>query len=128
MMPRARARRRSAITSKSCGDTLPMARPAAPIVRLMRTRFSGALGRAITTATVAAISDSRTKKCETWKPGSSVEISELIVELLLQRRVFGGRERCGRGHGGRLGLARPAPRHQTDRAGAEDPHEIRKRP
>src|SRR5215211_3731961 len=93
----------------------------------MRIRFSGALGRARTTATVAAMSDSSTKKWEAWKP-SSVEISELIVQPLAQRGVVAGR----RGHGG--GLRRgsvataPADGDETDQRRARYANEVRHRP
>src|SRR5260221_1042124 len=95
---------------------------------LMRIRFSGALGRAMTTATVAASSDRRMKKWETWKPwsaGALVEISELIVQSCAKRvlhRSLGGRR--GRG----VLASRPSHRDQPDKGGAGDADDIRQRP
>src|SRR3954469_3895363 len=72
------------------------------MVRLIRIRFSGAFGRAITTATVAASSDSSTKKWVAWNPGSStvlsatgflVEVAELIVQPRVQRVLCCDRRR-----------------------------------
>src|SRR5258706_10880147 len=98
------------------------------MVRLMRIRFSGALGRAMTTATVAASSDSRMKKWETWKPWSSaalVEISELIVQPRAQRFLH-------RGHGGGRdrGVRPPRPSHrdQPDQGRAGHADDVGQRP
>src|SRR5258708_13389611 len=94
----------------------------------MRIRFSGALGRAMTTATVAASSDRRMKKCETWKPWSSevlVEISELIIQPRAQRVLARGLGE-ERGGGGRRG--RPGGGDQSDNRRAGDADDIRERP
>src|SRR5258708_21150919 len=97
------------------------------MVRLMRTRYSGALGRARTTATVAARSDSSTKKCDAWKP--SVEVSELIVQPLAQRGVVAGGARDGR-HGppGRGVATGPADGDETENRGARQPDAVRQQP
>src|SRR5258705_7113212 len=94
----------------------------------MRIRFSGALGRAMKTATVAASSDSRMKKWETWKPWSSaalVEISELIVQPRAQRVLHRG---LGGGRGRGVLPPRPSHRDQPDQGGAGDADDIRQRP
>src|SRR5258708_30001499 len=94
----------------------------------MRIRFSGALGRAMTTATVAASSDRRMKKCETWKPWSSevlVEISELIIQPRAQRVLARG---LGYDRGGGARPARPSRGDQSDHRRPGDAHRIRERP
>src|SRR5258708_3557540 len=97
------------------------------MVRLMRMRCSGAPGRARTTATVAASSDSNTKKCEAWKP--SVEVSELIVQTLAQRRVVAGIARNGRHMPRNRGVAtRPADGDKTEERGARQPDAVRQQP
>src|SRR3990170_8658502 len=85
------------------------ARPAAPTVRLTRTRFSGTGWRIRTIAAVAAIRDASTKKCQGRNPVDSVEVSELIIEFRLQLGV-GGRVgvAAGRGRLRRSLAARPA--------------------
>src|SRR5262245_47905480 len=112
------------------------ARPAAPIVKLMRIRFSGAFGRAIITATVAATSESRMKKCEIRKPSSTgfvagralVEVAELIVQTLAQGGVL-RRGGVGGRHGRHLcGPPRPLPRDEPDRARAGAAHHVGQQP
>src|SRR5262245_13341564 len=104
---------------------------------LMRIRCSGALGRAMTTATVAATSDRSTKKCATRKPSSAfsalfgrtlVEVAECIVQSLSQRR-FLDRRRVRRGGGRHVGgPVRPLPASEGDAAGADRAYDIRQQP
>src|SRR5437764_1459654 len=93
----------------------------------MRMRCSGALGRARMTATVAATSDSSTKKWEGWKP--SVEVSELIVQPLAQGRVVAGAARDGRPGLAARGLATaPADGGETEERGARQSDAVWEQP
>ncbi len=191
MNPSARARSRDAISSKSCADTLPIARsnsssliarsasifsrsrsarrrslsgcpsastsavangasirysanpaaPAAPMVRLISRRFSAEFCLARTTATLAATSDSSTKKCHGLNaPGasflisvfgvtaSSIEVAELIVQPCLERGASGGRCRRGPISVARSVAARPAKRHGSDNQRGGRSEHVRERP
>src|SRR3954471_11572536 len=72
---------------------------------LMRIRWAGVDWRDISTATVAAASAARTKKCHGRKP-ASVEVAELIVQP--RREIRGGDLRLCRRRVGGFVAARPA--------------------
>src|SRR5690242_19774033 len=115
------------------------AAPAAAIVRLSRIRCSSVACRAIRTATVAAISESSMKKCQTlngagmsWRVASagrsvSIEVAELIIQPCPEPGIllFGAG-----GRGGRRGpvAPRPADRGERDEECTRRAHQVGKRP
>src|SRR2546423_270734 len=90
-------------------------------------RCSGVVWRARRTATVAATSESKTKKWVTPNGLFSIEVAELIVESRPEVGIF---RRCGAvldGGGGLLAL-RPANRDETENERARDSHRVRQEP
>ncbi len=169
MKPSARARSRDAISSKSCADTLPIARsnsssliarsasifsrsrsarrrslsgcpsgstsavvngasmryranpaaPAAPMVRLISSRFSAEFCLARTTATLAATSDSSTKKCHGLNaPGASFLISVFGVTRVVNRGRGAHRPALPRARRSRRPVPPPSDQRRSIRRGA----------